>query len=259
MLRLFLAAVFTVNAAVRAQGALSESEWNSIYRREIVQTHLVAIRSLSRSYDVDERAILYILDYELRDSSLNWNPFDGFNLWNVYKDTMQDGYASRGMIPDKRYLVNPMISPEIARLYPDEFRDADMEIFERFYAEDLANESCSKKSPVRNWDTHWMFSSLGPAQFQIYFALFLVRQGEITNDALIQKFKDESGSFSLQYVAHALASHDWISFELLAAEIRMARRIYWNERGVDIGHDYEKLLQLHLCGNFRYFAIHAKP
>jgi hypothetical protein len=106
---------------------------------------------------------------------------------------------------------------------------------------DRLNFSNGVKNKSRNSTDSYLFSSLGPAQIQIYMAMKLIDIYPNLDYADINS------------IANALSSKEG-SIEFLTAELKYAIDAYKKIAKIDISHNTEALWQLHNGGSVEYRA-----
>lgn len=113
--------------------------------------------------------------------------------------------------------------------------------FKQFLNEDLEKEKLGLKTPNRNSFQHKLFSSVGPAQIQVYLAVRLWR-----------KYMPEYDLSINEITSHLIDDKGAIVF--LALEIKNHNEIYMDTLGVDISKNHIAHWQLHNGGNALFKA-----
>jgi hypothetical protein len=125
------------------------------------------------------------------------------------------------------------------------FNQADLRRLNKEYnahsKQDRKNVLKGKKNESRNSADSYLFSSLGPAQIQIYMGMKLIKLFPSLN------------YIDINEIAHALSSKLG-SIEFLTAELKYSIQTYEKVAKIDISHNTEALWQLHNGGSVEHRA-----
>ena len=179
----------------------------------VVRSHARHICDLSKKYDLSYKSLAALLSRQ--------------NYYYGPEDALQDWFIGRG----------------------DFFDEEDLRELNYLYRQNLWVDTMNRKKglpqPSRNsWDS-FLFSSLGPAQIQIY-------QGRQLAEHF--NFGGEEQRKDFNFIAKSLSKPE-TGIEFLAMEMRRNIDIYQDILDLDISEKTEALWQLHNSGSVIYRAL----
>lgn len=236
---------------------------------KVTQQNKAFIAEVADTYNVDPEQIAYILAWEHFDTH-GFSNQQFPNFLQAYKDRVQDFEALRGSLRATHSLSRFLTQDRaLARLDNFRLRIAETNAFKQQLQIDKNTIALGQKPPARNGNDAWLFATIGPAQFQVYFAMVIHHESKLIGNpewAVAWKqtrfqnkigpdgrvFMDSVSYYDIERIARDLLG-DRVAIELVAAELRWAIDAY-DQCGMNIWNNHTKLLHLHLCGYFQYYA-----
>lgn len=233
--------------------------WRDHCNLDVIERNNSHIEAMARKYGVLADSGRYILCYEYYDDQ--------------NKDWAQDWLANRrllplgikGFFPDldendvgpDAYIQTPLFITSDKYERSARIAERDLEYFFKILEENqlLEEEGKQPDNAPRNGRDHWIFSTLGIAEFGIFTALSFVIDGYVDNPYITKAFQNSTGQWDLNTVAQVLASDEAIVIEILFARIKRSRDVYIKYAYKDILYSFSTILQLHTMGYFKYHAL----
>ncbi|HMQ11318.1 MAG TPA: hypothetical protein PKC21_05300 [Oligoflexia bacterium] len=237
----------------------TDKNWRRHCNLDVINRHQRHIEAMARKYGVLADSGRYILCYEYHDDQS--------------KDMAQDWLAKRrllplgvnGFFPDlgendvgpDGYIQTPTFVATDKYARSEAIARNDLTYFFKILEENriLEEEGQQPDNAPRNGRDHWIFSTVGIAEFGIFTALSFVMDGHVQNSNIARAFQNASGEWDLNTVAQELVNNEELVIEILFARIKNSRDVYIQYAYKDILYSFSTILQLHTMGYFKYHAL----
>ncbi|MCI5072175.1 hypothetical protein MRY82_04435 [bacterium] len=233
--------------------------WRQHCDIDVIKDNNTHIKAMADKYGVLADSGRYILCYEYYDDEI--------------KDFAQDWLAEHRLLPlgikgffpnlDKKnvgpdaFIHTPLFVAQDKYDRSEAIANRDLAYFFQIFQENrvLEKDGQQPDNAPRNGRDHWIFSTVGIAEFGLFTALSFVIDGYVNNPDIVKAFQNSSGQWDLNNVAQTLVKNEKYTIEILFARIKRSRDVYMEYANKDILYSFSTILQLHTMGYFKYHAL----